>query len=217
MLCTAETDALCAKLHSIRSVLRRIRIGAYLESAVLVRPIHDPSEIAADGSFHGSDVAFINLASGAVQRNIVTLVEYFSAKLKYFILFIDGDVAAAGNTCRTHTAGNHCRVGGHTASYGKDAFRRMHAFDILRRCLQSHEHDSLALFMRRLRLFRRKIHLTCRSAGRCGKRLSNYLPRLKRVGIKGRMQKLVQRLGLDTKHRLLGCNLSFIHQIAGNL
>ncbi len=161
MLCAAKADTFRTVFHRIGSISRCICIGTYLQLTVLVRPFHDTTEITAYGCFHCLDVAFINLTGGTVQGNIIALMELFSAELKYFILFIDGYIAASGHTCRTHTAGYHCCVGCHTAAYGQDTLRCMHTFDIFRRCLQTYQNNSLTFLMRKLRLFCGKIHFTC--------------------------------------------------------
>ncbi len=187
MLGTAEADALRSILHCICRISRGVRVGAHLQSAVLVRPLHNPPEVSADGSFHSLNVSFINLTGGAVQGNIITLVEHLAAKFKYFVLLVDGNFTTARYAGRAHTASHNSRVRGHAAAHGQNAFRRMHALDILRRGLQTYQYHSLALLMGILRLVRGKVYLTCRCAGRRGKRLSDYLACLQSVGIKGRM------------------------------
>ncbi len=187
MLCSAKTNALRAVLHGICRIGRGVRIGAHLKLAVLVCPLHNPSEVSAHGSLNGLDIAFINLTSGAVQRNVIALTEYFSAQFKYFLLLVDRDLATAGYARRTHAARHDCRMGGHATAHGKNTFRRMHTLDILRGSLKTHKHDSLAFLMCFLRLVCRKVNLTCRRAGRSGKCLSHYLSCFQSVGIEGRM------------------------------
>ena len=46
MLRAAQAYALRTEAHRVRRVRRRICIGPYLESPVLVRPVHDALEIA---------------------------------------------------------------------------------------------------------------------------------------------------------------------------
>ena len=217
MLCPAQADSLCAILHSIRRICGCICIGAHFKSAVLVRPLHDSSEVTADRSFHGLDIAFINLTGGAVQGHVIALMEDFSAQFKYFILFIDRNLTTAGYAGRTHTAGHYCCMRGHTAAHGKDTFCGMHPFNIFRRGLQTYQYDSLPFLMSCFCLIGCKIHFTCRSTGRCGKCLSHYLACLQGIRIKGRMQKLIQGFCFNTKHCLFRGNLAFIYQIAGNL
>ena len=140
-----------------------------------------------------------------------------SAQFKHLVIFINGNVAAAGYTAGSHSSSHHCCVGGHTASYGQDTLCRMHSLDILRGSLQTNQDHSLSLFMRFLCLLRGKVHLACRCSRRCGKCLSDHLAVLKRLRIKGGMQKLIQRFSFNTCHCLFRCNLSFIYQITGYL
>ncbi len=178
MLGTAKTDALRAVLHGICRIRGGIRIGAHLQFAVFVRPLHDASEVSAYGSLHGLNIAFINLSGGAVQRNVIALMEDLAAQFKYLLLLVDGNFAAAGYTSRTHAARHNGCVRSHAAAHGEDTFRRVHSFNILGRSLKTHQHDSLALFVGFLGFIGGEINFTCRRAGRCGKRLSHYLSRL---------------------------------------
>ena len=66
MLCTAETDALCAKLAGFLSVLGSISVCSYLKLSVLVSPSHDPAELACNLSVNGSDLTVVNVTCGAV-------------------------------------------------------------------------------------------------------------------------------------------------------
>ena len=217
VLGTAQPDAFRSKSQSICRILRRIRVGANLKLPEGIRPLHNPFEIAADRGILGSDISIINLSGGAVQRDVITFMIGFSAKSEEFCLFINYNVAAAGNAGGSHTSRHNSRVGGHAAAYGQNAFCRMHAFDILRRGLQSDQNDSFSTFMCFLGVIRSEINLSCRSAGGCGQSLSNHKAVLQGFGIKGRMKELVERLCLNTAHRLFRRNHAFVNQIAGDL
>ena len=166
MLGTAKTDTFCAIFDRIGCVGRRICIGAYFQLTIFVRPLHNATEITAYRRFHCLDITLIDLTGGAIQRNIISLMELFSAQFKYLVLFIDCNVAASGYTCRPHTACHHCCVGCHTAAHSEDTFCRMHTFDVFRRRLQTNKNNSFALFVSCLRLFCGKIYFTCRCTGR---------------------------------------------------
>ena len=62
-----------------------------------------------------------------------------------------------------------------------------------------------------------KVYLTCSSSGRCGKCLSYALTVLKSLGIKGGMQKLVERFCLDPEYSLFLIDLALINKVACDL
>ena len=105
----------------------------------------------------------------------------------------------------------------HAAAGRQDAFCGMHALDILRRGLQTHQNDAAALVMGLLRILRREVHLAGRGSGRSRQRRAPHLAGRQRVLIKGRMQQLIQALGLDTAHGVAGRDHMLVHQVAGNL
>src|SRR5699024_1393059 len=107
--------ALCSQFSGFSRVMRRIRVCPNLESAVLVRPSHNPSELAFDGGIHGGNYAVINTAGGTVQGNPVSLVVFLSCQGKSLVGLIHGNIAAAGYTAGAHSTGHHSRMAGHAA------------------------------------------------------------------------------------------------------
>ncbi len=192
MLGTAKSNTFCAVFDRIGCISRRICIGAHFQLTILVRPLHNASEITAHRCFHCLDITLIDLTGGAVQRYIISLMEFFSAQFKHLIFFIDRNVAAPGYACRTHTAGYHCCVRCHTAANGQDTFCRVHTLNVFRRSLQPDKNDSLTFFMSCLRLFCGEVYLTCRRTRRCWQCLSDHLTRFQSRSIKRRMQQLIQ-------------------------
>ena len=59
MLCSAQTDSLCAELMCSLCVSRSVSVGADLQSAILVCPAHDAAELAGDLSFSRGEDAFL--------------------------------------------------------------------------------------------------------------------------------------------------------------
>ena len=71
--------------------------------------------------------------------------------------------------------------------------------------------------MRQHRVFRIKIHFSCRRPGRCRKSLSDYFAPLQRIHVKIRMKQLIQRFCFNPAYRFFRRNHTFIHQVAGDL
>ena len=132
MLRTAQADAFRAQLQCIGSILRGIGIGSYLQHTERIRPVHNTSEVAADGSIFRCDIAVVNLTGRTVKRNIISFMISLAAKAEYFSFFIHCNITAAGYTCGAHASCHNSRMGSHSSAYGKDTFGSMHSFNILR-------------------------------------------------------------------------------------
>ena len=81
------------------------------------------------------------------------------------VLLVHGDVAAAGYAAGPHTAGDHCRMGGHAAADCQDALGSLHSGDILGRGLQAHQNHLLASCMPAFCILRREYDFAAGSAG----------------------------------------------------
>ena len=95
MLSTAQSDSFRSKFYSIERILRCICICADTKLSVLICPIHNSFKITAYSCFYCLNVTLINLACCSVKRNIITLVEFFSSKCKYFFFFINHNIRAS--------------------------------------------------------------------------------------------------------------------------
>ena len=144
VLGAAQADALGAELPGLGGVVGRVGVGADLEAAVLVRPAHDPAELAADDGVHSGDGSVVNLAGGAVQAQPVALVIGLSGQLKLLVFLVHLDLAAAGDAALAHAPGHHGGVGGHAAANGQDALGGLHALDVLGRGFQADQDHLLA-------------------------------------------------------------------------
>ena len=71
VLGAAEADAFGAKVASPLGVGRRVGVGANLQRAILVGPLHDLGEVAAQLGFLGVDRADHDFAGRAVERDRV--------------------------------------------------------------------------------------------------------------------------------------------------
>ena len=217
VLGTAKADTLSAKAYRILGILRGICIGTYAKLSVLVSPVHDTLEVSANGCILGLDISIVDLTGRTVQRDVVSLMIGVSAQLEILLFFVDLDLAASGYAAGSHTTGNNGCVRGHTASYGQDTLGSVHTLDVLRRGLKSYKDNSLALLVSCLGLVSSEVYLTCCSARGSGKCGTDHGTCLKGSRIEGGMQKLIQRLCVDTANSLFGSDLALVYQIAGDL
>ena len=193
MLCTAETNALGTQLNRVQGICRGICVGAYTQGSELISPLHDALKVAAYSSFLCSDVALVDLSCRTIQGNVISLMECMSAKFKYLSLFVNLNLTAAGYTAGSHATCNNCRMAGHAAADSQDTLCCVHTLNILWRCLQTNQDNSLAsaALAGILSLVSCKVYLTSCSARRCRKRASDYFAGLQCFRYKGGMQQLI--------------------------
>ena len=212
-----QADAFRAHADRVGRILGGVGIGADFQSAELIRPGHDALEIAADGSFDCRDITKVDLAGGAVEGHVFTFFDGEAAELDVLFFLMDLHVAAAGDAAGAHSAGDDCSVAGHAAAHGQNAFRCMHAFDILGRGLLTDQDDTAAGSMSCYGVISREIDAACRCAGRCRKGFADLLAFFQGFRVKDGMEQLVERLRLDPAYCFLGSDHAFVHQVAGDL
>ena len=219
MLGAAEADAFRAEFARLTGVLGGVGVGPDLKCAVLIRPRHDPAEIARDGSVDGGDSLAVDLAGGAVQRDPIALMEGLAAQREDFLFLVNDDLAAAGDAAGAHTTRDDRRVRGHAAADGEDALRIVHAFDVLGRGLETDEDDFLFTLVGDPigGVFRSEDHLAARRAGRGGKSAADGLSRFERLGVELRMQERVELLGVDHADRFLLVDHALVDEVARDL
>ena len=163
MLGAAKADALGAEGHRVGDLVRLIRIGANLQLAQFVRPIHELSEVAVgravgtvegfidqhldDFRGRGFHLAGEDLAAGAVDGKEVALAEDARADGEGALVVIDVEHARAADADLAHLAGDQRRMGADAAARSENAFRREHAANVLGRSLLADEqHIALGRF-----------------------------------------------------------------------
>ena len=219
MLGAAEADAFRAEGTCLTCVLGSVGIGPDLQCAVLVRPCHDPAEIARDGSVDGGNGFAVDVAGGAVEGDPVALMEGLAAERENFLVLVDDDVAAAGNAAGAHAARNDRRVGGHTAADGEDALCIVHALDVLGRGLETDENDFLFAFVDHPvgGVFGGEYDFAARRAGRGGKRAADGFGSLERLCVELGMQERVKLFGIDHADRFLLVDHALVDEVACDL
>ena len=173
VLGSGQTDALCAEADRIGGVCRGICIRADVKSSVLVGPVHDALEVSGDGSLDCRDIAEVDLAGGAIQGDVVALVDCVAAECEVLLILVHIHVTAAGDAAGAHASCDNGCMGGHAASHGQDALCGVHAVDVLRRGLLTDHDDSCAGCMSGNRILRVEVNASCSSSRRCGKGLAD--------------------------------------------
>jgi hypothetical protein len=129
---------------------------------------------------------------------------------------VDAQRARAGDAGLAHAARHHGRVRGHAAARREDALGGVHAVDVFRAEVSTRTRMTLAaLRLQALRFVGGEHDLAARRrrARRAGR------SRSLRAGLRidGRMQQLVERAGLDPRHRLLARDQPLVRHLDGDL
>jgi hypothetical protein len=127
---------------------------------------------------------------------------------------VDADRAGAGNAGHAHAARHHRRMGSHAAAGGENSLRGVHAVDVFGAGLDPHQDDFAPLRLQVLGLIGREHDLARGRARRGRQSGGDHLAR--GTGIDGRMQQLVERAGIDPRHRLLLRDQSFAGEFDRN-
>ncbi len=216
MLGAAEADALGAELASDLGILRGVGVGADLELAVLVDPLHELTEVAGQFGLHRRYLAEDDFTGGTIKGDDVALFDNNAALGGELLLaIVDDDVAATGDAAFAHAASDDRRVGGHAAASGENPLGGMHAVDVLGAGLDPHENDLETDLGGFLGFVGGEDHLAAGGAGGSGQALGD--DRLGRFGIEGGMQQLVELGGLDPQHPFLVVDQPVLDHVDGNL
>ena len=139
VLGAAEADAFGAELAGDFGVARDIGVGANAElAAEFVGPAHELADvIVREIRLDRFRLAQIDVARGAIERNEIAFLDGdgFAADLRGedLLLFVDADAAGADDAGPAHAARDDGRVAGLAADRGQNAFRHVHAVNIVGR------------------------------------------------------------------------------------
>ncbi len=136
VLGAAQPDALGAERARGARVGRRVGVGADLEPAEAVDPLHQLAELAAELRRHQRRGAEEHLAGRAVESERVAFLEAMllaAARQEHggALGGVDPQARARGDAALAHAARDHRAVRGHAATRGQDADRRLHSVNIL--------------------------------------------------------------------------------------
>ena len=184
------------------------------ELAERVGPAHQRAEFAGHLRLDHRHPPGQHLAQRAVDGDDVAGLEGARADAHGAAAVIDADGAAAGDAGLAHAARDHRGVRGHAAARGQNAFGGVHAVNVFRAGLDPHQNDLAAVglqlggFIGREHDFAGGSTRRSRQAGRDDVALG--------AGIDGRMQQLVERGGIDPRHRFLLRDQAFIGEFDGD-
>ena len=218
MLGTAQADAFRAELACLRSVARRIAVGADVQGTDLVSPAHEAAEVAGQLSFLRRDSAEVNVAGRAVERdNVAFLGNRAVGERDDLVLFGNLDAVYAGNTAGAHAACNNGCVRGHAAACGHDALGNCHAVDVLRGGLLTDQNDLEAGLVCLCSSVSGEVNRAAGSTGRCRQAGGNRGSGLQCFRIEGRMQQCVELLRLYLHDSLLLGAYALVYEVNCNL
>ncbi len=218
MLGAAETYALCAEGHSLGGVLGGVGVGAHLQGAVLVRELHYAPEVAAlGGGGHGGDGLAVDVAGGAVQRDIVALMVLPAVQGEFLVGLVHLDGAATGYAAGAHAPGHNGRVAGHAAAHGQDTLGEVHALDVLGGGLKAHQHYLLAGLPLLHSVLSGEDDFAAGSSGRGGQSTGHGGGSLQGSRVKLGMQQCVKLLGVDHQKGLFLGLHALVDKVAGDL
>ena len=217
MLSTSQSDTLCAKVDGCAGITGIIGIGTHFHGAASVSPFHKFRKIAADSRRDSFNIAGIHTACGAVQRYVITFVEFYNHAVfagyeHHFVFFINFSVLAACHTAGTHTAGNHCRVRSSAAAACHNTLGNHHTFDVFGRGFQTHQNHTVG-FCHFLGVFRSEHNASGSSTGGGINTFGNPLGLLQRFAIKYGVQQSLQLLGFHTQNGFFFSDKTFRHHI----
>lgn len=216
VLGAAEADPLGAELAGHPRIVGGVGIGSHLQLAEAVHPLHQGAEVPGKLRRNCRHLAEHHLAGGAVQGDDIPLLDHLplgGGELAPGV--IDLDVAAAGNAALAHAPCDHRRVGGHAAAGREDPLGRVHAVDVLGARLDPDQDHLEPQAGGSLGLVRGEDHLAAGRSGGGGKALGDD-PFLG-LGIKGRMEELVELGRRHPQHSGLLVDEPFPHHVHGDL
>ena len=160
VLRAAEADARGPERDGVGGLFRIVRIGADLQPRSLVAPFHQLLEVSVDSAVFGRqtflqqhlndlarsgfELAQVNVAAGAVDREIITFVASQWTDGQCPGLIIHLQLAGAAHANFPHLPRHKRRVRTDTAARGEDAFGGNHSAQVFRRCLHADQEDFFA-------------------------------------------------------------------------
>ena len=218
VLGAAQADPLRAEGERRLRVLRDVRVGADAEPLHVVGPRKQLRELLIDRRLLGLERAVHDLqhlggrrgeglehhlAGRAVDGDDLAFADHPVAHRHGLVLGVDRQRRAADHRGLAHLTADHGRVRRHAAGRGEDALRHVHAVDVVGNRLHADEDHALALVRPGHRVVGGEDHGAGRRTRRGGKTLRRHLGLRAFLRLEDRVQKLIERLGLDLEERLL--------------
>ena len=127
------------------------------------------------------------------------------------LFVIDAQRAGAGDAGLAHAARDDRRMRGHAAAGRENALRRVHAVNVFGAGFDAHQNDLAAGMLELLGFIGTEDDLAAGGAGRGGKAVGDDLAL--GVRIERRMQQLIERAGIDARHRLVVGDQTFLRHL----
>ena len=201
-------------LMAVRASSGRIGVDANAEFAEGIRPAHQRAEFARHRRLDHRHPPRQHLAQRSVDGDDVAGLEGARADAHGAAAVIDPDGAAAGDAGLAHAARDHRGVRGHAAARGQNAFGRVHAVNVFRAGLDPHQDDLAAIGLQFGGLIGGEHDFAGGSTRRRRQAGGDHVAG--RGGIDGRMQQLIERSGIDPRHRVLFGDHAFIGEFDGD-
>ena len=141
----AQADAFGTELDRGARVERRLGVGADLEPAGGVGPLHQQGKVVRKLRVDRRDGAQHHRALRAVEGDDVALGQPHAALRRHRLLGIgDREVAGTADAGLAHAPRHDRGVAGHAAARGQDALGGVHAVDVVGRGLDPHQDHGFA-------------------------------------------------------------------------
>src|ERR1700688_4867514 len=215
VLRTAQADTLRAKLTSLASILRRVRIRAYSEAPRLIRPLHQRVVRFWKLWHNQGHFAGINDAVAAIEREPVPFLYDLAIRGHHARLVVNVQCLRANNAALAPSACHDRGVARLAAGRGKNALRHSHPAYIFWACLPAHQNYLVSFRRPVFRLVRGENYFADRRAWHRIDALRQN-PRLQRapvnLGVNDRIEETLDVLRLDALDRFfLGDQLLVCH------
>ena len=210
----AQADPLGSEVSRRNGVAGDVGVGPHAQSAHLVGPTHERAELPAFLRVDGGHAAQQHLAGRTVEGEEIPFLHRAIADLEVALGLVDAQPGTAGHTALAHAARHHRGVGRHPAGSREDPLRGIHAVDVVRVGLVSHQDHVASRRFHLHRLVRIEHHLTHRGAGRGGQPLGQHGDG--GLGIDARVQQLVELARLHPEERLPLRNQSLVDHLDRN-
>ena len=214
---TGQTDTLGTELASHLCIVWSISIGTNLQLGVLVAEVHQLLEVARELSSLGGNLASVNLTSGTVQRDVVTLLIYNAVNLNSLVLIANVQSTYTRYAALTHTTSHNGSVRGHTTTSSQDTLGSCHTGQVLRRGLDTYKHYLVTILVPLLSIVSVEYNLTAGCTRRCRQTLSNHLGSREGLLIEYGVQQLIELLRLAAHDGGLLVNHTLMEQVDGDL
>ena len=214
---TAKTDSYRTEITCHLSIMRSIRIGAYLQSRIFISQLHQLGKITGKLGCFCFHLSFINLTGATVQGNEISLFQYHTVHFNRTGFIVDVQCSGTGHTTLTHATSHNSSVRCHAATCGQDTIGNSHTCQIFRRSFYTHHHHALTAGMPFGSIFGKEHNLSASCTRRSRKAASQNLGLLQSRLVKHRVKQFIQLIGFATQQSRLFVNHTLMQQVGGNL